>query len=116
MAQTRAALPFLLARVDPDDPAVRVHHAAVHGLRGEAPGRFATGSDRNEPALATESVDVGQNAVERLLQRLTADAHPRRELVRGDRSDEIFSGARGRYCGGAVVGVGAGPDQRRVAD
>ena len=72
--------------------------------------------DRDQAALAAERGDVGEHSVERLLQRLAADPHPRGQLVGGDGADEIFARAGRRNRGGAVVGIGAGADQRRIAD
>ena len=45
-----------------------------------------------------------------------ADPHPRADFMGDADADEIFAGAGRRDRAGAVVGIGAGADDRRIAD
>ena len=75
-----------------------------------------SGATAISPPLPPSARDVGEHRVERLLQRLAAEPHALGELVRGDGADEIFARAGRGDRGRAVVGIGAGADQRRIAD
>jgi hypothetical protein len=112
---TALSLGFLIL-VDPDHSAARSGETAVHAGRGEAPGRLARRRHGDQPAIAALLLDLGQHPVERLLDAGAAEANARAQLMRGSGPDEDLAEASGAYRGRAVVGIGAGTDQRRIAD
>ena len=64
------------------------------------------------PSAPTSAITASAAAARALAEH----PHPRADLVGDAGPDEIFAGAGGRDRAGAVVGKGAGADQRRIAD
>ena len=54
------------------------------------------GATAISPPLPPSAADIGQHRVERRLQRLAAEPHPQRQLVRRDGADEMPRQARSR--------------------
>ena len=105
------------SRIDPR-PSGRSASAMPRYIAGVVKPQAASpfGATAISPPLPPSACDVGEHVVERLLQRLAAEPHPLGQLVRGDGADEIFARAGRRDRRRAVVGIGAGADQRRIAD
>src|SRR3954452_4137498 len=116
MAAKRSALPLFFLGIDPERAPTCVGHAAIHCGRGETPSSFAVSSHRDQAALTAERLNVGEHAVERLLKGLPAEPHALRKLVGCNSANEILARTSGRNGSGAVVGIGAGTDQRRIAN
>ena len=110
------ALSHVLIAVDRDAARLGVGNAAVHRARREAPGGFAEWRYGDQPTGAAKLLDVLQRAVEGRLKRLPAKPDALGELVPGDGANEIFSRPSRRDGCRAVIGIGAGTDQRRIPD
>ena len=69
---------------------------------------------------AAVAADLLERAVDHVVRRLgrgdAGEPHARADLVRDDRADEVFAAAGRGDRAGRVVRVGAGADDRRVAD
>ena len=87
---------------------------AVEHVGRERQRHLAADVEREQAHLAAEPDDLVEHRLGRAVERV-AGAQPRGHVVPGDGADDGLAVAGGRDRA-ARVGVGAGPDQRRVAD
>src|ERR1700689_1255621 len=107
-----------IGAVDIDSLALSRHPAgAEHTLGVELHVDLALAVDRDDSTLAAERRELlHHHLVHGLAKRSPTEAHARTNIVRDCGADEHLAVSGGRYGAAAVVGVGAGADQRRIAD
>src|SRR6516165_3175906 len=90
---------------------------AEHALGAEVHDDAALAVDRNESAIAAEPAqDVMQQLVYCLGERQAAVLDRRAHVVGGDYADEVLAMPGGGYRTHAILRVGAGADDGRIAD
>src|SRR5204863_3806753 len=98
-------------------PAGRVARAAEHAFGAEVHDDLPVATDRDEAAVPAE---CGEYPVQQLAHRLLEAQGPvldrRAHVMGGDRADEILAVPGRRDRAHAVLGVGAGADDRGVPD
>lgn len=95
--------------------AVFADGAAVHAEGVHREGEVALGVENDHAARALDGADLGDGGVTGLLNVLAEELVVGMHVVGGGRTDEHFARARAGNGHRFVVGVGAGPDDGRVA-
>ena len=91
--------------------------AAAHCRGVEFHNDVAVRVDADDAAGAAGRLEHGLHYIARGLgQALLLVGHARRDVMGDGVPDEVFAVAGAGDAGGAVVGIGAGTDDRRVAD
>src|SRR5579872_1951964 len=114
----RRSMGFVASLIDSDLAAtVRVTRSAEHTFGGELENQLAAGVDRDQPAVAAEAAQlIVQELVDGLRERETAILDRRADVVSRHGANEVLPVPGGRYRAYAVLGVGSGADDRRIAD
>src|SRR5512146_2301563 len=108
--------PFNSIDIDLSEPA-RVAGAAKHALRAEFRDDPSAAVDRDDATAAAQLTELAmEQFVYRLAQGESAVLHGRADVVRGNSAYEVFAMAGGRNGTDAILRIGSGPDDRRVAD
>src|SRR5262245_39586092 len=94
----------------------RIDARAIHDARAERHGDVAAAVDRHQAAPAAERRHIAERCRRRGTQGLPAIADAGGDLMAERGADEHLAVAGARDRARAVVGPGAGADDRRVAD